>query len=72
MIADVEVRLATVADAPDIAAMSRDYIEHGLPCNWGYDRVAAAINDPQTNVAVVGEFRGQALHLTQSSVKCKA
>ncbi len=54
MIADVEVRLATLADAADIAAMSRDYIEHGLPWGWRHDRVAQAISDPETNVVVVG------------------
>jgi ribosomal-protein-alanine N-acetyltransferase len=54
MIADVEVRLAILADAADIAAMSRDYIEQGLPWGWRHDRVAKAINDPETNVAVVG------------------
>jgi [ribosomal protein S18]-alanine N-acetyltransferase len=54
MIADVEVRLATLTDASDIAAMSRDYIENGLPWGWRYDRVIKAIKDPETNVAVVG------------------
>lgn len=55
MIADVTVRLATPADAMDIAAMSRDYIEHGLPWRWRPDRVAAAIINPDTNAVVVGE-----------------
>jgi ribosomal-protein-alanine N-acetyltransferase len=55
MIADVTVRLATSADAADIAAMSRDYIEHGLPWSWTEGRVIAAIRDPDTNVVVVGE-----------------
>jgi len=55
MIADVAVRLATSADAADIAGMSRDYIEHGLPWSWTAGRVAAAIRDPDTNVVVVGE-----------------
>ena len=55
MIADVAIRLATRADAADIAAMSRDYIEHGLPWRWRQDRIAAAINHPDTNVAVVAE-----------------
>ena len=55
MIADVAIRLATPADAADISAMSRDYIEHGLPWRWRHDRVAAAIMNPDTNVAVVGE-----------------
>ena len=55
MIADVTIRLATRADAAYIAAMSRDYIEHGLPWRWRHDRIAAAIRNPDTNVAVVGE-----------------
>ena len=55
MIADVVIRLATPADAADIAAMSRDYIEHGLPWRWRHDRIAAAIANPDTNVVVVGE-----------------
>ena len=54
MIADVAIRLATRTDAADIAAMSRDYIEHGLPWRWRQDRVAAAIANADTNVAVVG------------------
>ncbi len=53
MIADVVVRLATLADAAEIASMSRDYIEYGLPWGWRYDRVARAINAPETNVVVV-------------------
>lgn len=55
MIADVAIRLATTADAAEIAAMSRDYIEHGLPWRWRPDRVTAAINNAETNVAVVSE-----------------
>lgn len=54
MIADVDVRLATAADAVEISAMSRDHIEQGLPRSWGTGRVLRAIKDPQTNVAVVG------------------
>lgn len=54
-IADVAVRLARTADAEVIAAMSRDYIEYGLPWTWTEGRVAAAIGDPETNVVVVGE-----------------
>ena len=45
MIANVVVRLATLADAADIAAMSRDCVEHGLPWNWREARVAHAIAD---------------------------
>ena len=55
MIADVAVRLATVADAADIAWMSREYIEYGLPWRWTVGRVTRAIRDPETNVVVVGE-----------------
>ena len=55
MIADVTVRLARLADAAEIAAMSRDYIERGLPWTWTEDRVARAIVDLETNVAVVGD-----------------
>lgn len=54
MIAEIAVRLATRADAAGIAAMSRDYIEHGLPWSWTANRVAAAISDPDTNVVVTG------------------
>jgi ribosomal-protein-alanine N-acetyltransferase len=54
MIADVAVRMATVADATDIAWMSREYIEYGLPWRWTVERVTRAIRDPETNVVVVG------------------
>ena len=33
--------------------MSREYIEHGLPWSWTANRVAGAIRDRDTNVAVV-------------------
>jgi ribosomal-protein-alanine N-acetyltransferase len=55
VIADVAIRLATVADARSIARMSRDQIEHGLPWRWTTERVTRAIKDPNTNVVVVGE-----------------
>jgi ribosomal-protein-alanine N-acetyltransferase len=54
MIADVAVRFADLADAPAIAAMSRETIEQGLPWSWQPERVARAIRDPDTNVVVVG------------------
>ena len=54
MIADAAVRLATLADADSIAAMSRDYIEHGLAWRWNVERIAHAINEPDINVAVSG------------------
>jgi [ribosomal protein S18]-alanine N-acetyltransferase len=58
MIADVAVRLAVPADAADIAGMSRDYIEYGLPWGWTHGRVLRAIRAPDTNVAVVGNQGG--------------
>jgi len=53
MTADPPVRLAQPEDAEDIAAMSRDLIEQGLPWNWRPRRVLRAIREPDTNVAVV-------------------
>ena len=53
--ADVAVRLARAADAVDIAVMSRDYIEQGLPWTWTADRVEAAIREADINVVVAGE-----------------
>lgn len=50
-----DIRLATTADAVSIAAMSRDQIEQGLPWSWTEARVLAAIRNPETNVAVIGE-----------------
>ena len=55
MINDHVIRLATMADAADIAVMSRDLIEQGLPWSWRYQRVAQAIENPDSNVVVVGE-----------------
>ena len=54
MIATPAIRLATPADAPGIAALSRDAIEHGLPWTWQAPRVARAIRAANTNVVVVG------------------
>jgi ribosomal-protein-alanine N-acetyltransferase len=52
MLADLAIRLARLDDAPGIAVMSRDAIEHGLPWSWRPGRVARAIRDADTNVAV--------------------
>lgn len=54
MITDLAIRLAVPADAPAIAAMSRDYIEQGLPWSWQARRIARAIRDANTNVVVAG------------------
>jgi len=58
MIADIAIRLATAADAAEIAAISRAEIEQGLPWRWRRERVARAIADAETNVAVVGKPGG--------------
>lgn len=55
MLADVAVRLATLSDAADMAVMSRDHIECGLPWRWRPGRIARAIKDPDTNAVVVGD-----------------
>jgi ribosomal-protein-alanine N-acetyltransferase len=54
MLAHADIRLATPEDAAAIAAMSREYIEVGLPWGWRPERIARAIRDPDTNVAVAG------------------
>lgn len=58
MIADIAVRLAQRSDAAAIAALSRDEIEHGLPWRWRAERIADAIADADTNVAVADGEHG--------------
>lgn len=55
MIVVPDIRLATAADAPAIARMSREHIEHGLDWSWTAARVRAAIGDAAVNVAVALE-----------------
>jgi [ribosomal protein S18]-alanine N-acetyltransferase len=52
------IRLATAADAPAIADMSRQYIESGLGWSWTPARIAAAIADRETNVALIDQPDG--------------
>lgn len=54
MISNLTIRLATLADAFAIAALSRTEIEADLPWTWREPRVRHAIADPETNVIVVG------------------
>jgi len=54
MITDIAIRLAAIADASTIAALSRDTIEQGLPWSWRPGRVARAIRAGDTNVVVAG------------------
>ncbi len=49
---ECQIRLANQAEAPAIAAMSRDLIEHGLRWRWNAARVARSIADRDCNVAV--------------------
>jgi [ribosomal protein S18]-alanine N-acetyltransferase len=46
------VRFARRHDAPEIARMSRDLIEHGLGWSWTPRRVLRSAADRQTNVVV--------------------
>ncbi len=55
MTPDLQVSLATPRDAAEIAALSRDLIEQGLPWSWRPERVVRAIAAANTNVAVVRE-----------------
>ena len=74
------IRLATLADAADIDAMSRDQIEQGLPWSWTEGRVRGAIQNVDTNVAVLGApgallgfgimaYRDEVAHLLLFSVR---
>ena len=52
MISNLTLRLATRADAPGIARLSRDRIECGLGWSWTAPRVLRSIADAGTNVVV--------------------
>ena len=52
MISNLTLRLATRTDAPGIARLSRDRIEHGLGWSWTAPRVLRSIRDVATNVVV--------------------
>ena len=52
MIDELILRLATRADAPAIASLSRDRIEQGLGWSWTAPRVMRSIRDHETNVLV--------------------
>jgi [ribosomal protein S18]-alanine N-acetyltransferase len=55
VITDLQIRLATPSDANEIADMSRQYIEYGLPWRWTAKKVSRAIFNSATNVAVARE-----------------
>ncbi|HJU38600.1 MAG TPA: GNAT family N-acetyltransferase [Tahibacter sp.] len=46
------IELAQARDVPRIAAMSRDFIEHGLGWRWAPHAIQRALRDRATNVAV--------------------
>jgi ribosomal protein S18 acetylase RimI-like enzyme len=46
------LRLATAEDAPPIASMARDLIEHGLGWSWTRVRVARNIGHPESSTVV--------------------
>jgi ribosomal-protein-alanine N-acetyltransferase len=52
MITNLTLRLATRADAPTIARLSRDRIEQGLGWSWTAPRVLRSIVDAASNVVV--------------------
>lgn len=53
MTVDPPITIARRSDAAAIAMLSRDLIEYGLEWRWRAARVARAIDDPDTNVAVL-------------------
>lgn len=55
MIANYEISLARSFDAPSIAALSRDAIEHGLHWSWTPQRVLRSMRDAATNTIVARE-----------------
>ena len=60
----VELKLARLADARQIARMSRDLVEAGLPWSWTPERVATHIRSPDSNVLTAwagGQLAGFAL-----------
>lgn len=48
----IEIRLATVRDAAELAVMSRDLVEHGLGWSWTAPRIARHVRAPESVVLV--------------------
>lgn len=53
-----KIRLARPADAPAMAAMSRDLVERGLGWSWTAMRLERSIADAQTNAVVQPDAQG--------------
>lgn len=49
---ELRIQLAAIDDAVEIAQISKDEIEFGLPWRWTPPRIARAIGDATTNVVV--------------------
>lgn len=60
ILADIEFRLATPADAATIAEMSRTLIESGLGWSWTHRRVAHAIRSRDTLAVAAVQASGLA------------
>jgi len=80
ILTDIRFRLATPADAADIADMSRSLIETGLGWSWTRQRVGHAIRNPETLVLtavydrdIVGfgimDFGDETAHLSLFAVR---
>lgn len=80
ILTDIRFRLATPADAADIADMSRRLIETGLGWSWTRQRVGHAIRNPETLVLtavydrdIVGfgimDFGDETAHLSLFAVR---
>ena len=52
------IELAQARDVPRIAAMSREFIEHGLGWRWSPNAVQRCLRDRATNVVVAREADG--------------
>ena len=52
MIANYQIDFARSAEAPSIAALSKDAIEHGLSWSWTPQRVLKSVRDAATNTIV--------------------
>jgi len=77
---EVEIRLARVVDAPQLAVMSRDFVEIGLGWSWVPSRIAGHIRSSESVVLVaqcatrivafaVMRFGDEEAHLDLLSVK---
>jgi ribosomal-protein-alanine N-acetyltransferase len=55
---NIELRLATVAETKQLAAMSRDLVEQGLGWSWTPSRIVRHIRSPDS-IVLVAQSQGQ-------------